>query len=130
MYSMDFEEFLWAKGYEEERIADMLRHMENMEPFRDIEMEVYKSLFLDYCVLGGMPEVVREYIVTGTFSGSLAIQTQLRMDYEEDIRKYAEGLDQTKIFSIPESKNQLEREIIGVASNGWRMQESSIHAFV
>ena len=70
MYSMDFEEFLWAKGYDEERIADMLRHMENMEPFRDIEVEVYKSLFLDYCVLGGMPEVVREYIVTGTFSDS------------------------------------------------------------
>ena len=100
MYSMDFEEFLWAKGYDEERIADMLRHMENMEPFRDIEMAVYKSLFLDYCVLGGMPEVVREYIVTGTFSGSLTIQTQLRMDYEEDIRKYAEGLDQTKILSV------------------------------
>lgn len=42
MYSMDFEEFLWAKGYDEERIADMLRHMENMEPFRDIERRYLK----------------------------------------------------------------------------------------
>ena len=44
---------------------------------------VYKKLFLDYCVLGGMPAVVRQYIETGTFSGTLEIQNQIRMDYEE-----------------------------------------------
>ena len=39
-------------------------------------------------------------IETGTFSGSLEIQGQIRLDYEEDVRKYAEGLDQTKIISV------------------------------
>lgn len=100
MFSMDFEEFLWAKGYHEEQIADILQHMKDSKPFNEIELKVYKSLFMDYCVLGGMPDVVKGYIETGTFSNSLEIQEQIRLDYEEDVRKYAEGLDQTKIISV------------------------------
>ena len=100
MFSMDFEEFLWAKGYRQEQIDDILKHMIERTPFSETELSIYKALFLDYCVLGGMPDVVRGYIETGTFSGSLDIQRQIRMDYEEDVRKYAEGLDQTKIISV------------------------------
>ncbi len=100
MFSMDFEEFLWAKGYHQEQIADILTHMLEMKPFSETELNVYKSLFLDYCVLGGMPDVVRGYVETGTFSSSLDTQEQIRLDYEEDVRKYADGLDQTKIISV------------------------------
>ncbi len=100
MFSMDFEEFLWAKGYTDNQISDILKHMLDIIPFSETEFNVYKSLFLDYCVLGGMPDVVRSYIETGTFSGTLEIQNQIRLDYEEDVRKYAEGLDQTKIISV------------------------------
>lgn len=83
MFSMDFEEFLWAKGYDNSAIEDILQHMKSMKPFSETEFMVYKKLFLDYCVLGGMPAVVRQYIETGTFSGTLEIQNQIRMDYEE-----------------------------------------------
>ena len=100
MFSMDFEEFLWAKGYSDEQIGNILNHLVDLIPFGETELAVYKSLFLDYCVLGGMPDVVRGYIETGTFSGSLEIQEQIRLDYEEDVRKYADGLDQTKIISV------------------------------
>ncbi len=100
MYSMDFEEFLWAKGYKNEQIEDILNHMINIKPFNDTELSTYKALFLDYCVLGGMPDVVKTYINTNTFSSTLEIQRQITLDYEEDVRKYAVGLDQTKIISI------------------------------
>ena len=100
MYSMDFEEFLWAKGYNQEQIDSILSHMIELKPFNDNELAIFKSLFLDYCVLGGMPDVVKLYIETGTFSGTLDVQEQIRLDYEEDVRKYAEGLDQTKIISV------------------------------
>jgi len=63
-------------------------------------MAVCSSLFMDYCVLGGMPAVVREYIIKGTFEGSLSIQRQLIADYKEDIRKYASGMDQTRILNV------------------------------
>ena len=100
MHSMDFEEFLWAKGYSREQIDSILKHMVDNKPFNDNELTVFKSLFLDYCVLGGMPDVVKRYIETGTFSGTLSVQEQIRLDYVEDVRKYAEGLDQTKIISV------------------------------
>ena len=100
MFSMDFEEFLWAKGYQQEQIDSILKHMIDLIPFSETEQTIYRSLFLDYCVLGGMPDVVKGYIETGTFSHSLEIQEQIRLDYEEDVRKYAEGLDQAKIISV------------------------------
>lgn len=111
MFSMDFEEFLWANGYDDKAIRSILNHMIELISFSETEMAVYKSLFLDYCVLGGMPDVIRGYIETGTFSNSLETQKQIRMDYEEDVRKYAEGLDQTKIISVYRSiPSQLAKE--------------------
>ena len=66
----------------------------------DTELTVYKNLFLDYCVLGGMPAVVKSYTENNNFSGTLSIQSQIQLDYEEDVRKYAKGLDQAKIISV------------------------------
>ena len=100
MFSMDFEEFLWAKGYGQSTIDEMLMHMKTETPFNELEMKLYSNLFLDYCILGGMPAVVREYIKKDTFEGTLDIQHQLLNDYKEDIRKYAEGLDQTRILNV------------------------------
>ena len=100
MFPLDFEEFLWAKGYSEKHIEDILQHMQTGTPFSETELSVYKKLFLEYCVLGGMPAVVKVYIEKNLFTDTLEIQRQIQMDYEEDIRKYAEGLDQTKIVSV------------------------------
>ena len=100
MYSMDFEEFLWAKGYGQETVDRLLFHMKEFLPFSELEMKVFHSLFLDYNILGGMPAVVAGYIERNTFEGSLDIQRQLIADYREDIRKYASGVDQTRIINV------------------------------
>ena len=100
LHSLDFEEFLWAKGYDSCAIDDILSKMLSLKPFTSLELQLYANLFLDYCILGGMPEVVRNYITKGTFEGSLKTQKQLLADYKEDIRKYAEGLDQTRILNV------------------------------
>lgn len=111
MSSLDFEEFLWAKGYRTDAIGDMLRHMETLKPFNQLEMNLYSGLFLDYCILGGMPAVVRQYIERGTFEGSLETQHQLLEDYREDIRKYADGMDQGRILNVFEQiPNQLAKD--------------------
>ena len=100
MYSMDFEEFLWAKGYSEEAISDMLCHMLEGVAFSEAEQVIFSNLFLEYCILGGMPAIVSSYIERETFEGSLDLQHQLLVDYENDIVKYAQGLDKAKILSV------------------------------
>ena len=100
MRSLDFEEFIWAKGYDSAFVADMLEHMVNLTPFNDALLSTCRSMFLDFCILGGMPAVVREYIIKGTFESSLQLQRQLLTDYKEDIRKYAEGMDQARILNV------------------------------
>ena len=100
MFSLDFEEFLWAKGYDNFFVDDLLHHMNTLIPFSELQLSVCHTLFLDYCILGGMPAVVREFITRNTFEGSLDIQRQLIADYKEDIRKYASGMDQTRILNV------------------------------
>ena len=100
MHSMDFEEFLWAKGYDE-NIADMmLEHIRNHTPFSTLEQEVFFSLFRDFSLLGGMPALVKSYFENGSFVGILDMQRQLVADYKEDVRKYVHGIEQTKILNV------------------------------
>ena len=100
MHSLDFEEFLWAKGYPEETIDELLENMKTKKPLSSVEMQVFSSLFSDYMMLGGMPAVVNSYVTKGNFSGTLKMQRQLLADYEEDITKYAQGLDKGRIKNI------------------------------
>ena len=100
MKSMDFEEFLWAKGYGEQAIEELLRKMVSVEPLSKIEMEVMASAFQDYMVVGGMPAIVKKYLESKTFVGVLEMQRQLLRDYDEDITKYATGMDKAKVRAV------------------------------
>lgn len=100
MQSMDFEEFLWAMGYGSDVVDDLLSHMQSVTPFNQTDMNVFGGLFMDYCLLGGMPEVVRSFVEKGTFEGTLALQRALIADYKEDIKKYVEGIDKTRVLNV------------------------------
>ena len=100
MHSMDFEEFLWARGYGDEFVEELYRHMLEVKPLGKIQADVLFELFRDYATLGGMPEVVNTYVRNKNFSGTLALQKQLLKDYEDDITKYAQGLDKAKVKAV------------------------------
>ena len=51
LYSLDFEEFLWAKGYKDEVIDDMLEHMLNLEPFSETMYLVLMINFILFHIL-------------------------------------------------------------------------------
>lgn len=100
MYSMDFEEFLWAKGYSEKQIDDLYEHLLTLTPFSNTELSVMFENFKEYMIIGGMPAIVYNFVKNKNYSGTLQMQTQILKDYEEDITKYANGLDQGKILNV------------------------------
>lgn len=100
MRSLDFEEFLWSLGYDNSIKDDILFHMKSFTPFSPTVLKLYNDLFLDYCIVGGMPEAVKDFIERKTFENTLDIQRQLVIGYEADIRKYALGLDKARIANV------------------------------
>ncbi len=100
MHSLDFEEYLWAKGYNGNQINELYNKLLNTIPLSNMEYEVMLENFREYMVLGGMPAVVFMFITQKNYSGTLKKQKQLLLDYEEDVTKYAQGLDKGKILDV------------------------------
>ena len=100
MHSLDFEEFLWAKGYSQEQIESIYTHIKNLDPFSDNEFDIWMNCFKEYMITGGMPGVVNKFIEQNNYSGILQEQIQIQKAYEEDILKYAKGLDKSKIKNV------------------------------
>ena len=100
MYSLDFEEFLWAKGYEDNIINSLFNNALELKPYSDLVLDKMNSLFMEYILTGGMPKIVSTYISQGNYSGIPNRQNQLYQDYLDDIRKYVEGLDASRVENM------------------------------
>ncbi len=105
MYSLDFEEFLWANGVSSESINDIKEYFIEKEKVPAAMHERMMQLLKEYIVVGGMPRVVSEFIQTHNFARALKLQKSIISDYFDDIAKYAEGAEKTKaracFLSIP-----------------------------
>lgn len=62
MYSLDFEEFLWTKGYTDTQIQGLYNPLVTLELLSSLEMNALLSLFQKFMILGGMPAVVWRFI--------------------------------------------------------------------
>lgn len=103
MRSLDFEEFLWASGYRQEQIEGLINPILAHKPFSEATNMTMERRFLDYCVLGGMPDVLETYFVKGSFERVPFTQQRILDDYRDDVRKYAEGLDPVRIQAVFDS---------------------------
>ena len=91
MYSLDFEEFLWAYGYNETAISVLRSYFEAGETVPESIHNKYESLFREYMVVGGMPEVVADFAVNKDFNRVERIQRDIIAEYRDDIAKHAKG---------------------------------------
>ena len=128
MHSMDFEEFLWAKGYKKNQIEELYKCMKECKPLTETCYDVMMNNFKDYMILGGMPAIVAKYIDNKNFSGVLSMQKQILLDYEEDIAKYAKGLDKARILNAYRKVsvflgNENKKFQISKVTNGARSRE-------
>ena len=86
MYPMDFEEFLWAMGYEEPFLSSVMEQ----DHLSSATHEVLMDLFRRYIVIGGLPEAVQTFAMTNDYSEVYAVQQDLQFGYIQDIRKYGD----------------------------------------
>jgi len=89
MHSLDFEEFLWAKGFRPDRIGIIKEYFDNRT---QVEQSINKIMFehlREYMVVGGMPAVVNKFIETKNFGLVHKEQERIRNSYIDDIAKYA-----------------------------------------
>ena len=100
MYSMDFEEFLWAYGYTSEQIEELYQKLIKLEPLDDLTHKTLSEVFKDYIFTGGMPKAVQTFINEKNFFNVFQMQKELVKDYEDDIIQYVEGLDISKVKTI------------------------------
>ena len=91
MYSLDFEEFLWAYGYDENAISVLRSYYESGEAVPVGIHNKYESIFREYMVVGGMPEVVADFVVNKDFNRVDSIQSDIIAEYRDDISKHAKG---------------------------------------
>lgn len=91
MYSLDFEEFLWAYGYDSSAIDVLRSYFESGETVPESIHNKYESLFREFMVVGGMPEVVADFAEHKDFNLVDKIQKDIIAEYRDDISKHAKG---------------------------------------
>jgi len=112
MYSLDFEEFLWAEGYSEEAVSVLRTYYEQKTAVPEGLNAKYEMLFREYIVVGGMPEVVSKYALNHDFNEVAQIQDRILENYRFDIAKHAKGVEKTKVRKCYEAvPRQLAKEL-------------------
>jgi predicted AAA+ superfamily ATPase len=102
MYPLDFEEFIWALGYE--KLAEEIRsHFANNEAMPEALHHVALELYQQYFIIGGMPEAVKTFIKTDSFLKVQVIQNNILNEYIADMAKYADTATSVKIRACYDS---------------------------
>ena len=111
MYPLDFEEFLWANGISAPIIEMLNKSLDAEKPVPEALHNRMKQLLLQYAVVGGMPDVVQTFVVTKQMDEVLRIQRDIVRSYEDDMVKYAEKKNKSRIKECFQSiPKQLSKE--------------------
>ena len=90
MFPLDFEEFLYANGFNEMTISFLRKKYENEEALDEATHNKIMELFRKYLLVGGLPEAVNSYIQNQNIVLVREIQNEIREYYATDASKYDE----------------------------------------
>ena len=111
MFPLDFEEFLWANGINQEIIELLTKSLQERTPIPPAIHQRMRQLILEYTIVGGMPEVVNRFIATHNMSDVLEEQHSIITGYKEDMVKYAANEDKVRLRTVFDSiPRQLSKE--------------------
>ena len=84
MRTLDFEEFLWAKGYGDREVSYINEAFKSRSALSRSMHESFTSLFREYLCIGGFPEAVCNYIQTNNIYSTLLITRRITRDLQDD----------------------------------------------
>lgn len=87
MYPLDFFEYLQAKG--ENELLQLLQNHSLSQKIPPNIHQVAMREFYEYVMVGGMPEVVKNYIENRSLENLKTIYSSLSTSYMEDVYKYS-----------------------------------------
>lgn len=91
MYPLDFEEYCWANGLDE-NVIDMARcAFEKKQPLDEFVHKRLLSLFHRYLISGGMPDAVSSFAESDDIARARTAQEAIVTQYRWDISKYADN---------------------------------------
>lgn len=112
MHSLDFEEFLWACGYGSDSIDYLKEYFNSDKQIPEVIHNKYESIFREYMVVGGMPEVVDDFVKNKDFNRVARIQEDILAEYQDDISKHAKGKEKQYVRMCYDAvAKQLAKEI-------------------
>ena len=100
MFPLDFEEFLKASSVKAETIAHLKSCFEKVEPVGEVINDKMMEHFRRYLVVGGMPDAVKEYVITGNIARVSEIQSNIIEQYKNDFTKYEAKEKKLNLISI------------------------------
>lgn len=111
MYSLDFEEFLWAYGYGSDTVDYLKNFFSSKEKIPFEVNEKFETILNEYLVVGGMPEVVADFMEHKDFTRVQEIQDKILASYADDISQHAKGAEKVKVRKCYDSiPRQLAKE--------------------
>lgn len=88
MYPLDFEEFLIANNVGKEAVEGIRKHFQSRIGLDEALHNHIMGLFKRYLLIGGMPQVVQEFVNSRNLVTARAIQNDIHRLYEADATKY------------------------------------------
>lgn len=88
MFPLDFEEFLYANGFNEFGIDIIRNKFLNYECLDEITHNKVMDLFKKYLIVGGLPDVVNSFLSKKNVQLVREIQTEIHEYYAADATKY------------------------------------------
>lgn len=111
MYPMDFEEWLWANGINEQVFDFLRKSLQEETPITADIHQRLRQLLLEYVVVGGMPEAVKTFFATHDMNQVCQVQRHILNGYRDDMIKYARSEDKPRIRECFDSiPRQLSRD--------------------
>lgn len=128
MYSMDFEEYLWARGIDENLIDYVENCYKNKEKVSDSVNNSFMQYYKEYLCIGGLPDSVNTFLLTKDLNQVYDVQMSILENYKDDFAKHLDEeeksyVDKNELTKIMEVYNSIPSQL---AKENKKFQYSTI----